>query len=322
MFAKLVKWVREAYVEWLAKEYNLTPVVTTGINVKDIDLSESLRRQSRLGRHKDDDLVAQYACALVRAPFHMIVLMKIGNVYVILGGVHRFCAFLTLEGAETITAYVVDEITDTLVADIFPRLLNRGVGRGLMKDEMLESARGAIETNSLTAEEVAKQYFVPLEWVRDYMRTSRIKARIRAIGVNPEGMADSILEKLRLIDNNKNVLRAAARCIQKHRIKGARAFQLVDEIRAAETEADKLDVVNRTEAEIEAVKPPPGPVKTPVRTRILRGAPGMLKLLGDKKDWNQCQITNPIERKNVGDWFKLLIKHMTRILKSGRKRGG
>ncbi len=215
------------------------------ILLEDIDVGKGLRNQARLLNPIEDELVESYAQAdRDGMDFPPLVLWRPGKGrYIPVDGNNRLAAYTRNRRKET-DAYVL-ETQDVQVADRVTWTFNNAVnGKRLSKEECVAHAVSFVGKYSMSQEQAAKEWGVPLAAVRVAVRSNRLKDILAAHGVKkvPD---DRNLERLGALESaGEDVLVAAATVVVESGAGPKECDQLVKEVRAGRTHEAKIKAVD------------------------------------------------------------------------------
>ena len=355
---KQMKWVKDHKVESGLRQMKIAFEVER-VEKVNIDRNEGLRRQARLINKLNDDNVLKLGMAMTEPEcgIHMPILQKPPHKAKlwVWSGNHRLAAHdLAFPDEQFMEAYTVC-ISDPVLIDVLPVVVNVWEGEGLTKQERIMNAQRFVQQHSMSAEEAAKLCCIKVEWLYEANRADKIRQLITGIqGVKTNGIAKSTLIRLAPLATNLNVLRQLTKMLCQHEIKGDEANLVIEEVRNGKTENQQLGEIGKWEsifqeriaaeerAKAAKVKAkatvrgvakngkaaahaaPINPLKLnkSVRDGFFRYLTGLSKMLAKYKTMEQLQLTDAsdleVANKNMAFVVQAIIK-MQQEVKAGVK---
>lgn len=344
-----MKWVKDHKVEAGLRQMKI-PFDVERILKTDIDREEGLKRQSRLINKLNDDNVLKLAMAMQEpeAGIHMPILQKPprGKLWVWSGN-HRLAGHDLAYPEEThLEAYTVC-VSNPVLLDVLPVVVNVWEGEGLTKQERIINAQRFIQLHSMMPEEAARICCIKIESLYEANRADRVRQLITGFpGIKTNGIAKSTLIKLAPLTTNLNVLRQLCKLICQYEAKGTEVDLIISEVRNGKTENQQLGEVGRWEkifqdriaaeerakqAKTKAKKdktilPPPNPLNLSKTTRdgFFRYMTGLSKMLSKHKTWEQLQITDPVDLDVAEKNLTFIVQAVLKLQKveTASKEGG
>ena len=220
-----------------------------------VDIAKGLSNQARLGEALDSQLVEQYTAAVKDgSEFPPVVLSKPGRGrYVPLDGNQRLAAYKAA-GRTSCDAYLVQS-QDPMVLDRIAWSFNNKVnGKRLSYEECLAHAVTFVRKYGMVYEAAAKEWGVQKWAVGNEVRAADMRDKVAKCGVrSADKLSDDQLRALSpLASVGEDVLAAAAAAVASSGATVKDVYSLVSRVKAAKTQAAKLDEVE-TFAASEAV---------------------------------------------------------------------
>lgn len=310
-----IKWGRDLKAESHLRRLGIEFSVET-VRLAEIDTELSMERQARIGKKINDDWVLEFGQAMLDgAEFPMCILQKIkGGRYFIWSGNHRTNA-AKLIGELEYPAYIV-KVTDLRMQDILPRVVNTWEGHRESREAVLEHAKYAVERHGIEPEEAARMFGLKIDWLWLALRAGKIEKQLNDAGVKTAGFAKSIILKLGTI-GNANAMKAAAKLIKDEGLAGARADQIVDDVRKHSTEAQQIAEVSRWRKLFDERKPTNTvPIRRKNRSRIVDMLTRLEKFLSGIKKASQLQLDDT-DVKIVASAWNQVERKMNALMTEG-----
>lgn len=316
------KWTHDTLAEQVLNKWEVKFRVAV-VRIDEIDLAASADNHARIrGKAVDSEVIQDYGLALERGDtFPRVVLLKASagkKKYVIMGGNHRVRA-ADLNGDEEIEAYVF-ESTDKVQADLIPRQLNVGLGITCSKEEAVEHAIYAINSYGYTTKRAAEEWGLREDYLKRKISTSKMAEKLAKYGVNARRLPEATLAKLNAISDNVNVLAAAGRAILSQGMSGEEAAVFVNEVKAAETEADRMAVVSQRTKATSAPGLQPAKSTLPIYTKVKQAA-GRFKNYVKGKSFDQIGAHSDDQKKEIAGVFNEIVG-ILRSFGKGKPKSG
>lgn len=321
-----MKWLKDPKVEAnLFRPLGIKFEVET-IPLSCIDLNEGLRHQVRLAGKLNDDVTSRYWEAMEKpdAAFPMTVLQKEKKRYWPWSGNHRLAA-ASFAGLEMVDAYVV-EIHEPVMQDLFPRKVNLiEAVVGMTTEEAIINARFMVEKHRMSVVDAAKEFGLKKEQVYKSQRIEEVKQEIEKMGVNSSGFTPSLLNRLHAIQGGV-ILRRTTSLLNKYKVKGKEADQLVIEVRKGQetSEAAATVCLEKWESALEARKTSSAkkkasgtttlPYREVQREQLFRLVTGLARFVESNQTTSQAQITDPAHLEFVQRNWKVIKEGMSKLL--------
>lgn len=312
-----MKWCKDPKIEHYLRSLGIK-FETATVSISDIDRLLSAEKQVRLGKKINDEWVLQYAAAgETGSVFPMVVLNKLKKGYFIWSGNHRIGA-ADLQGDTTVDAYIVD-VNDPRISDIIPRTINALEAQGVMnKDEKLVHAKYLVDQHSMDPKDAARLMSIKYEWLNVYLRTQQVAEKINQTGVSSTGFSKTVLNKLATIANNTNVLRETTRLLNREKVVGREAEQVIDDVKRGDTEMQQLKEIAKWEEMLKARKEKSKVKLTyeqKVRSTFLSYLQRLEKLTRGLNTREKLQLVDEADYKLAKDLYKNFIETVGKILK-------
>ena len=223
------------------------------IPLKQIDFSASRTVQSRMEFIVDETYVKELASGIRDGVplFYVVLYQKSPRRFIIWDGLHRLSACQRL-GIKQCMAYVVTTKATPetqLALDMVPRRINNlanGQRAGLAQ------ARATViygyERYNLSPDALQKWTGLSRSAVYNILKSHTAKKEIsRLMGANFDELSDEACRNLASLIDNKRVASAAISVAAKHRLTGDQARSLVQQIRSAPNESEKMKIIEMFE---------------------------------------------------------------------------
>lgn len=310
-----MEWIPDEVAENLMRRIGIEFDVET-VEIEEIDVVGSLQSNSRDSEDIDQDFAERFKRQMdeVDAKFPMIVLVASKNpafLYDVSSGNHRLAAYLKREPTPTtIDAYIATCSNVSNLA-LLTFELNNIHGKALTKQQLLRNARFAMNAHGLSVDAAAKKFAVTTSALKEYIRAQEIISELAKYGLRLESMPFGILKKLYTLRPNQPVMVAMGRIC--HKFPTTVAFNTaVDEVRAKETEAEKLAAVE--EIRRTALSPQPSPNRNfTIRTKFLGCLTRIEKLTEGVMGLERFQIAEDPERSAVRKRVEALSRRLAAI---------
>ncbi len=300
-----LRWTEDPKAEALMRRLGIKWTVES-VHIKDIDLDESLNRQTRLGKKMDTEVVLQYALGMLApdAAWPRPIINKVKKHVFLWSGIHRTHGAIEAD-IEKMDCYVVN-ITDPKLQDIVPRLVNALESPiGQKKEESLIHAAWIIKEHGIEPKEAGRMLNLQHTAIVQHLRSVEVAETATAQGVSINSMSKSLLLKLSPLLDKTAVLKATVSFIKKNDL----GF----------TEADAIREIKKWEQVMEDRKEKkPSPFRNKNRSDLFRYMTGLRKFLGPIKNPNQLQL-EPGDEVNVALWWDEISKKMNTLLVGGAK---
>lgn len=311
-----MKWLKDPKVESHLKQMNIEFEVKV-VKIADIDLQQSLDRQTRMGKKINDDWVLEYATAMqTGSQFPMTILNQLGKSIWIWSGLHRVHS-AELIGETEIEAYLL-HVHDPRIQDMLPRVVNTWEGRRPPREELLINAQYLIENYGLETKEAGRLLSLKPEWIVFHMRGGKVLQEIEASGASANGISRSLAIRLAPIAENRNVLRETVKLLKKHDVGFEQAKQIANQVKEGRTEQEQLAEVKKWDASLSTTKEAkPKPFRTERRTRFLSLLSGLRNMLVDMERASELQLS-PEDGPKVAEYWNIVNTKLSSFLRDGK----
>lgn len=327
-------WLRDLLTEVDIGKYVAKWTVGKDIPLKSVDLEAGIALQTRLINGLNKEYVSLIRQKMLDGtPYKMGWLNRVikNNVttYVPLGACHRLKGSAEAYGPNsTVEAYLVDIEDSGTISLVAHRLNALESSLGYAMEERLQGALHLHVKEGISVKEAAKALDISEELVYSTLRAMEVKTKLADIGVKANGLPKSVLEKLKPLSHNKNILAAIIKPIMVHEMPGDEVKRLVADVKKGGTEKQQLEEITRWEGMLEersrpqpknSVKPKVR-VRTMTRDAFLRHFTGMVNILENADTLAKLQCTAKVDKLTVmNNWPKLqkAMNHIMKELKGG-----
>ncbi len=317
-----INWVPDLAAEQMMKEFGVE-FTTQWVSLASIDLEGSLLNHARLRTHLDDSVVTEYQTNMEREhPFPMTVLflLKPGK-YSVAGGNHRLTSAKNA-GADKVLAYVV-KTSDESVIDLLPRILNRGHGKGLVREDAIKQAMYAVETYGMEYKQAEDAFGLPKNCLSQEARVRDVQQLLKDHHVPVAKINKTVLRTISTVSGNANVAVTAGRIAANKGMGVEDVKQMIKEVKKCKTEASQIGKLSEFE-ELLGVKNKPEATSKYSRsdkTKILLWLRNGENYLDGVDSLAQLQITTPEDQAAILPRFESLEDRLHQIICGNGKKG-
>lgn len=324
-----MRWIKDQKVEANLRALGIQ-FEAEKISLNDCDLSEGLRKQTRLLGKLNQDYVVQLAEAMLQpeAAFPMTILQKSPRQKLFpWSGNHRLSAFVLAYPNETIIEAYTVNVKDAMMMDILPRIVNAWESAiGFSKEEKLINARWLVEKHSMKMEDAAKLVCVPYSWLVKSKKAEDVRADlIPELGSKANGFSKSLLVKMAPMAENVNVLKATAKVLCQYDVKGDEANHLLEDVKGQRTELQKMSELGRWERIFQDRKKPEVPkgqapkiqISFDTRKSFMKHLTGLAKILSKCDTLEKLQCTDNSDREVLAKNWLIISSQMNKLQKQG-----
>lgn len=206
-----------------------------------INVKRSLDNQARLGTPLEETLVERYALALVEgAEMPAVVGFWDRGEVTLVDGNHRLAAMQRVAISKSDFYQIKSD--DGAIRDWLTRTLNLREGKTLSHDEALRQARYWVKHHKATVKEASARFGLSVSALKDFITADRVRERLPKLGIKPNGLTNTTLRNLAVLDND-HVLAKAAEIAIGAQLTADETSELTRVIRAERTEAGQLQAI-------------------------------------------------------------------------------
>jgi hypothetical protein len=258
--------MRDPRVENWLNAHKLKYSYREALNLDAVVVDAAAKQNIRITERIDDDLVLRYAVALEnKADFPGIVVYansspsKHGVTYGLISGWHRTEAY-RLADRKTVTAYVIEGLTDALTINMLRRTANIFEGKTVSAAEALQQAYYLVG-QGYTSADAARLMSMPKQRVANFVAAQHTAARLVVIPETKDVvLTASQLEAMRKLGDAQ--LREVALLVRDARLNIEDERELIRQIREAD-EWHKVVTDWRTRLAVEIARNKGGQVRSP-----------------------------------------------------------
>ena len=297
----------------------------------DVAIKESLDNNARLDKPLCEETALEYACAMHGGAKFPAPIFRLngGGKFRVLSGNHRVGGIdilidnrdLSMEDAVFYRAYVVI-VDDPAMVELVCRSANRWQGRRQGKAEALEHAKWMMVHYSMSIEELAKNFFLPVKALRDRFRAEELRNTIHSLNVPTSNLTDNQVVALGRLAFNQKLLSRAAAVAQEYKLRLEDTKTLADRVKSQSQNGEQAGMIAIKEMEEShrniRLKVPENSVaaRRPMRSRFYTHLNSFHNFVrcGNKgrafDTLEQLQIANKHDRHEAHEVWKSLKKTM------------
>lgn len=251
------RWVENVRAENDLQKRGIPFKAGVTIALDKIDWAWSSKNEGRLGERLDAERVSEIAVNMAEGvPMPQILVFRRENgMYGIIGGFHRGNG--AKEAKEKAVVAIVAEIAPD-AAPIIRRLGfvdNRREGQRATAREAIEHAVWEVQNYDSPIEEVARDYGVSPDRIREKIRVDNTRKALAEFGVSDSKLTDTHVDVLARMDFNTKVMAAAAEAAITTKATASDIATLAKQVRARKTEMQQVDAVAEFEKSMKTTRP-------------------------------------------------------------------
>lgn len=317
-------WVRHAVVEnYLRRQGVDFDYVVQGIGL--IDKEASFRNQARYGIVVKTEVVEEYATAMRGGDAFpaLVAFMQVNGTYRLAGGNHRYAAALS-SGRRSVAMYVV-HTKDAEVQRRITTSLNALEGVRPSREELVQAAMAHMDQFQISQVEAADTYRIPVTALSAALRHRGITHRLQNLGIQPDRMVKSHMDRLATIKSDVT-LRSAAEFQLDHRLSAEDLKRFVGDVTKESTEEKQSNVIRAwydrddMKVRVARMKERPGArvsATTRARAELLRVVNSCDRLMAKHKHRGTLGMTIPEDWERVKGVIQSIQDHTKRLDEAG-----